>query len=99
MITFIRIGAIAPGKAAAAAAFAQKVVDFYRTQYDHKVEVRRPIGGNPNRIAWVASYPDLAAFDALSTKSQSDPKYLELIASAADLFIPGSVQDEIWRSA
>jgi hypothetical protein len=99
MITFTRIGAIAPGKAAAVAAFAQKVVDFYSVQYDHQVEVMRPIGGNPNRIAWVARYPDLAAFDALSTRSQADPKYLELIGSAADLFIPGSVQDELWRSA
>ena len=99
MIKFTRIGAIAPGKAAAVAVFAQKVVDFYRTQYDHKVEVMRPIGGNPNRIAWVATYPDLAAFDALTTRSQGDPKYLELIASAADLFIAGSVHDELWRSA
>lgn len=99
MITFTRTGLIAPGKAAAVAAFNQKVIDFYRTQYDQKVEVLRPIGGNPNRIAWVLRYPDLAALDSLLIRSQADPKHLELLASGADLFIPGSIHDEIWRGA
>ena len=99
MITFTRVGVIAPGKAVAVAAFAQRVIDFYRTQYDQKVEVLRPIGGNPNRIAWVARYADLAALDSLLTKSQADPKWLELVAAGADLFIPGSIHDEIWRGA
>ena len=31
MITFIRSGAIAPGKAVAVTVFAQKIVDLYRT--------------------------------------------------------------------
>ena len=99
MITFTRVGVIAPGKAAAVAAFAQKVIDFYRTQYDVKIEVHRPVAGNPARIAWVVRYPDLAALDAVLTKSQADPKHLELLANGADLFIAGSTHDEIWRSA
>nr|HET7857682.1 hypothetical protein [Caldimonas sp.] len=99
MITFTRIGVIAPGKAAAVAAFNQKVVDFYRTQYDVKVEVQRPVAGNPSRIAWVVRYPALAALEAVLAKSQADPKYLELIATATDLFIAGTTHDEIWRSA
>ena len=99
MISFIRTAAIAPGKAAAASAFAAKILDYYKTHYGTQLELMRPIGGNPSRIAWVGRYESLAAFDAVSLKSQSDQKYLELIGSAADLFIAGSVHDEIWRSA
>jgi hypothetical protein len=99
VITFTRTAVIAPGKAAGVAAFTQKVVDFYRTQYDVKVEVQRPVAGNPARIAWVVRYPDLAALDAVLAKSGADAKLAELLASAADLFIAGSTHDEIWRSA
>jgi len=28
----------------------------------------------------------------------ADTKYLELLVGGADLFIAGSIQDEIWRS-
>jgi hypothetical protein len=99
MITFTRTAAIAPGKAAAAAAFAQKVVDFYTSNYDIRVDVLRPIGGNPNRIAWRVRYDDLAALEANQLRSQADAKYMELIGTGADLFIAGSVHDELWRSA
>jgi hypothetical protein len=30
-------------------------------------------------------------------KLMSDPKYMEMVAKAADNFIAGSVNDEIWR--
>ena len=98
MITFVRTGAIAPGKHAAVAVFAGKIVDYYKQTYDTQIELMRPIGGNPNRIAFVARYRDLAAFDAISVRSQSDAKYLELLASGADLFNAGSIDDAIWRS-
>ncbi len=99
MITFVRTGAIAPGKGAAAFAFAQKIVDYWRSNYDREIEILRPIGGNPNRIAFVSRYRDLAEFDAASTKSLADAKYLELVGAGADLFIAGSLHDEIWRRA
>jgi hypothetical protein len=60
--------------------------------------VRRPVGGNPNRIAWVAQYKDLADFDAATVKSLADPKYIDLLVTAGDLFIPGSIHDDIWRT-
>jgi len=98
MITFVRTGAIAPGKGAAAFAFAQKIVAHWRDKYDHQVDVLRPVAGNPNRITFVARYKDLAEFDSFATKSMADTKYLELLVGGADLFIAGSIQDEIWRS-
>ena len=99
MIYFVRTGAVAPGKGAHAFAFAQKIVKYWKTNFDKELELRRPIGGNPNRIAFVGRYKDLAEFDAVSQKSMADKKYMELVSSAADLWIAGSLRDEIWRSA
>jgi len=40
----------------------------------------------------------LAAHEQAMNKVMSDPKYMELLAKAADLFIPGSAVDEFWMS-
>ena len=98
MITFVRTGAVAPGKFAGAIAFAQKIVAYWRDQYDREVDVLRPVAGNPNRISFVGRYKDLAEFDSVVAKTLADTKYLELVAGGADLFIAGSIHDEIWRS-
>ncbi|MDQ6639508.1 MAG: hypothetical protein M3Z15_07555 [Pseudomonadota bacterium] len=99
MISFVRTGAIAPGKGAAALAFAQKIVDYWKSNYDREIEILRPIAGNPSRIAFVGRYRDLAEFDAVATKSLADTKYLELLVAGADVFIAGSIHDELWRTA
>jgi hypothetical protein len=98
MIYVTRTGSIMPGKGVAAHAFAQKAANHWKTEWDRTLEVRRPVGGNPNRIAWVAQYKDLADFDAVSLKSMADTKYLDLLVAAGDLFIPGSIHDDIWRT-
>jgi len=98
MITFVRTGAVAPGKFAGAIAFAQKIVAYWRDHYDREIDVLRPVAGNPNRISFVGRYKDLAEFDSFATKSMADTKYLELLVGGADVFIAGSIQDEIWRS-
>ena len=98
MIYVTRTGSIAPGKAPAAHAFAQKVATHWKTEWDRTLEIRRPIGGNPNRIAWVGQYKDLAEYEAVSVKSLADPKFMDLLVTASDLFIPGSINDEIWKA-
>src|SRR5512140_968164 len=74
MIYMTRTGSIAPGKAPAAHAFAQKVATYWKTEWDRTLDIRRPIGGNPNRIAWVGQYKDLADYEAATVKSSADPK-------------------------
>jgi len=98
MITFVRTCAIAPGKGAAALAFAGRIVAHWRDSYDREIEVLRPVAGNPGRLTFVGRYTDLAEFDASALRSMTDAKYQELLAGGADLFIAGSVHDEIWRS-
>ena len=45
-----------------------------------------PIGGNPNRIAWVGQYKDLADDEAATVKSLADPEDMDLLVTASDLF-------------
>jgi len=97
MIAFNRIGKIAPGKTAGAVAFAHEISAYMKDAYKVDLEVMMPIGGNPQRIAWSARYQDLAAFDAVSAKLLGDQRYWAIVAKATDLFLPGSMQDSMWR--
>jgi hypothetical protein len=99
MISFVRTGAIAPGKGTQAFAFGQKIVAYWQSNYHQHVDLLRPIGGNPLRLGLTSNYKDLAEFEKILNKSSADPNYLELLASGADCWIPGSLHDEIWRSA
>jgi hypothetical protein len=98
MITFIRTAAIAPGKTMEALQFAKKVSEYIKSKHDGAPHVSTPVGGNPNRISWVSTYASLAEMEERSAKLLSDPEYLAMVASAASLFLPGTVHDEIWRS-
>mgnify|MGYP003616669709 FL=1 len=98
MIAFVRVASVKPGKQVAAMGFAKEIVGFLKSHHHLDVEVLRPVGGNPQRIAWSARYADLAAFDAASTKMLADPKYWEMVNGAADCFIAGSTHDGIWQT-
>jgi hypothetical protein len=98
MITIIRSAAISPGKTGDALAFAKTIAKHIEEKYGTKLELIMPIGGNPNRIAWLGRYETLAQWETLTTKALTDPEYTALVANNAPNFIPGSVHDEIWRS-
>lgn len=98
MIRFIRTSSIAPGKLGDALAFAKQVCDFLEKEHGQKVELMMPVGGNPHRIAWRSEYSSLGALEDFQTKTMKDPKYLEILSKAAQIFIPGSANDEIWRT-
>jgi len=98
MIRFVRTANIAPGKAGDALAFAKQIADYIGKSFGVKLEVMMPVGGNPYRIAWRAEYASLAAIDEFTAKSMADPKYMELTKAGAANFIPGSINDSIWRT-
>lgn len=98
MIAFYRTAGIAPGKTASTIAFAHEIAGYIKDAYGVEVEVLMPIGGNPMRIGWASRYKDLAGLDATTLKMLGDKKYMETVAKASDCFIPGSVQDSIWRT-
>jgi hypothetical protein len=65
MITFVRTASIAPGKVVEALTFAHQVAALTEKIMGVKIGVTMPIGGgNPFRIAWVATEADLGAFEA-----------------------------------
>jgi len=99
MIVFVRTGAIAPGKGVEAWAFAHKAAAYWKKNFKQELQLLRPIGGNPNRIAWSTRYSNLAAFEATTGKAMQDKKYLELLVTAGPLFIPGGIHDALWATA
>mgnify|MGYP000055230054 CR=1 FL=1 len=98
MIAFVRVVSIKPGKQMVAMAFAREIAGFLKSSHHLDVEVLRPVGGNPYRIAWSTRHADLAAFEAASTKMLADPKYWDMVNGAADCFIAGSTHDGIWQT-
>ncbi len=98
MIAFVRVASIRPGKQMEATAFAKDIVAYLKGTHDLDTELLRPVGGNPQRIAWSTRYADMAAFEATSTKMLADANYWEKINSAADCFIAGSMHDGMWKT-
>ena len=98
MIRFVRTASIAPGKLGDALAFAKQVAEYIDKNFGARLEIMMPVGGNPNRVAWRAEYASLGAMEESQTKMLADPKYLEMISKGAANFIPGSVNDVIWRT-
>jgi len=98
MISFVRTANVAPGKTASAIGFAHEIAAYMKDAYGVELEVLRPVGGNPQRIAWSARYKDLAAMEAVSQKSLADKRYWEIVAKATDIFIGGSMRDSIWQT-
>ena len=98
MITFVRTRSIAPGKAAEAMAFAQQVTKLVKDKFGVELRTSVPIGGNPDRIAFVTTYPSMAELETAATKLVADADYQKLIAANAQTFLPGSAHDEMWMS-
>jgi hypothetical protein len=98
MIYFSRTASIAPGRTGDAVAFAHVISKYISENYETTLEVLMPIGGNPNRIAWRAHYDSLAQWEEATTRLAADKVYVELVAKQSNTFVPGSVQDDLWRS-
>ena len=98
MIRFVRTASIAPGKLGDALAFAKQIAEFVGKNFGVQLEIMMPVGGNPNRVAWRAEYASLATMEEMQMKMLADPKYLEMVSKGAANFIPGSVNDVIWRT-
>ena len=98
MIAFVRVASVKPGKQVAAMTFAKEIAGFLKGSYHLDLEVLRPVGGNPQRIAWSTRYADMAAMETTTTRMLADPKYWELVNGAAECFIAGSMRDAIWQT-
>ncbi|GAA1479227.1 hypothetical protein GCM10009623_36730 [Nocardioides aestuarii] len=98
MIAFYRTGEIASGRLTEAVTFAKEVAGYVEQTTGVAVGVALPVGGNPNRVGWSATYDDLAGLETMTQKLMADPKYMELVTSNSAHFIEGSIRDEIWST-
>jgi len=98
MIVVQRSASVAPGMLAAALAFANETSAQVKATTGVDVKIAVPVGGNATRIAWIASYENLAHYEAAGLKLLADQKYLELIKKAAGILVPNTLHDEIWRT-
>jgi hypothetical protein len=98
MITVMRTGAIAPGKTGEALAFAHQIAKYMHEKYGATIHLLVPVGGNPGRLGFRSEFANLAEWEARSAKLLADAEYMELLAKNAAFFLPGSVNDDIWRS-
>jgi hypothetical protein len=97
VIYFARSAMIARGKTAAAMAFAHEIAAYVKGKAGIDVHVGSRVGGNPSQIGWFAQYDSMNALDKAQTMLAVDAKYMELIAKNGENFVPGSLEDQIWR--
>jgi len=98
MIRFVRTATIAPGKLGSALAFAREVAEHIKKHHGTTLEILAPVGGNPSRIAWKTDYPNLGALEDMQSKLMSDAAYLQLVEKGGANFVPGSLNDSIWKT-
>jgi hypothetical protein len=98
MVTIMRTLGIAPGKTGEAIAFANQIVKDIKEKYGATAELLMPIGGNPARIAFRINYENMAQWEALTAKFMADADLQGTIAKNSGNFLPGSANDEIWRT-
>ena len=97
MILSIRQVQVMPGKMGAARAFAAEITEYVKGAHKMDFEIVRPVGGCPQRVAWVGRYKDLAAYEEAMNKLGGDKRFVELSTKTADVWVPGTMQDEIWQ--
>ena len=98
MITFVRTVDSAPGELGESLAFAKEVAAYIASNHGVELHVSVPVLGNPNRVAWETRYESLSDFERLRGRLMADKDYTKLIGKAVDLFIPGSLHDEMWQA-
>ena len=98
MIVLQRQANIASGKMVEAMQWAHKITGIFKEVTGTELEVMVPVGGNPFQLVWRGQYDSMADLEAAMAKTLSSEKYIAEITSAAELFIAGSVKDDIWQT-
>lgn len=97
MVTFIRTVGIAPGSNDQMLALARQTQRLLKSRFGVDLRLQIPIGGRPNRIAYILTFRDLAELEAVTLKITADPEYRKLAAASARNANPGSSYDQMWR--
>lgn len=98
MITFVRSYSIMPGKTPEAVANAHKIRKHAKEKHGSEITLLMPIGGNPNRIAFVSTGASLAELETGLATFTADAEWQRLVADNAPNVVPGSVHDDMWHT-
>lgn len=100
MIRHQRSGRAKAGKAWDVVQFAKEIADFVNTKYAPvSVQVYSELFGDLNTIYWQTDYDDLATLEEINSKLTSDPDYQVIARKGSDIFIEGTLQDKLLKSA
>jgi hypothetical protein len=99
MITLIRTTTVQPGKIGEAMAWSKEIVGIAKRITGKEATLCTSIGGVVGGLAWIVQYDNLGQLEDANKKILADREYLTAISKAADLFVPGSGHDQIWRHA
>ena len=99
MIRYQRSGRAKVGKAWEVIQFAKEIADFVNTKYaPASVQVYSELFGELNTIYWHTDYDDLAALEEIHAKLIADPEYQAIVDKGSDIFIEGSLHDNLMKS-
>jgi hypothetical protein len=100
MLRFVWTGKIASGKFAKAMEFLPKPKEFYK-KFDGMTnqEYFLNLFGESGGLVFMADYQDFTAYQKVMDQILSDPGYAKLNEEGADLFVEGSINTYIMRSA
>jgi len=75
-----------------AVAFAKEIAGYVRKQYGLDLKLFTDSKGV---VYWITDYKDYAHFGEVRTRIIADKDYWEIVAKAEDLFVEGSLVDEV----
>jgi hypothetical protein len=99
MIQFFRTASVAPGRMTDAIAHAKAIAEHLETNHGYKVQVYVPCAGRVGQIQWRTEHRDMGELEARLTKMNADPKMAEFGKRGPELYLPGTIEDSIWRTA
>ena len=97
MYTWVRSGIIRDGKLGEAIEFLRKHKAYVKDKTGAEVTNSVGIGGPIGNVASYAKHRDLSEIQAVEDVLLNDPGYVELMDTAAGLFVPESGMTRIYR--
>lgn len=97
MIRAIRSASIGSGKLKEALEFARDIKSYLKQSQGMEVLIAMPVAGDPNRISWTSEFKNMGDYEDIKMALMMDQKYLEIVGRSGEIFLPGSMHDEIWR--
>ena len=97
MITLVRSAQTLPGKFAEAVAFGKEIGAIVKRVTGKELAFCAAFGGAINGVAWISQFDFAAQLEDLTAKLMADREYGTALTKAAQLFVPGTGHDQMWR--